>query len=28
VGISRAVNRKWRFVRAESSCLSVRPGAE
>ena len=28
VGISSAVNRKWRFVRAESSCLSVRPGAE
>ncbi len=28
VGISRAVNRKWRFVRAESFCLSVRPGAE
>ena len=28
VGISRAVKRKWRFVRAESPCLSVRPGAE
>ncbi len=28
VGISRAVERKWRFVRSESPCLSVRPGAE
>ena len=28
VGISSAVNRKWRFVRAESACLSVRPEAE
>ena len=28
VGISRAVERKWRFVRSGSPCLSVRPGAE
>ena len=28
VGISREIDRKWRFVLAGSSCLSVGPGAE
>lgn len=28
VGISREIERKWRFVRAGSRCVSVRPGSE
>ena len=28
IGISREIDRKWRFVLAGSSCLSVGPGAE
>ena len=28
VGISRAIEKKWRFARSGSPCLSVRPGAE